>query len=734
MSETIIPRCNECKTRVSHYVEKNTKNYTYCKNEKCHKGRIYTKSRHYCITPDCNEFSAYVEKNTENKTYCENKLCHKGQTYLKDKIYCITTDCHEIAKYVEKNTKNKTYCENELCHKGRTYKNGTNYCTIDNCNNNAKCCEKNGNKSIYCDQHVVEKCGFKFKTIITYCRFEGCNKQATFGHEIEIINDDIIENKFIKMSCKDHCCDPNDPSKQIYFDGAHSKCKECNENRATHGIFIDDEHQPITHCGTCNKKLNLGLIDLTCMKCKIKSINSELTCLARANYGDSADGKLLLCASHVKDAHAKTGKNYIYLSGRKCKFETRGVRCVTQPTYGIPGTETPLFCLEHRDLKIHVNVVSKICEHPNCLTRPSFGIHGGPAIFCESHKDAEIHINVVSARCTHIGCDNFATYAEINTAKAILCKLHKEDVESYNIKDKYHIRCTEPECNKMAIFGNPDDGIAVFCSFHKFLHGMDKFIDVQNKKCTEIGCEIAPWYGYLGITPRKCARHHTSGMIPKPIKRCIRCQKTASHVKNQEFYCTKCKDADAQDFRFSCSICYSTLKDDKPVCDSCIEFLKTNKTVKRQQKELKIKAYLEQNNVIIKSYDRAIGESRKRPDFIIERPNGNIIIECDEYQHLGNKADYTCRCEILRMNQIYFDLFDTTSVSENKVLFIRFNPDEYESDDTRATMDERLGQLYNLISTFDFDDLDGYLGIKYLFYDQHADNANIDIINPYIEI
>ena len=680
----------------------------------------------------------YVEKNTENHLYCKNEKCHRGQTYKKNTHYCIIPDCHEISVYVEKNTKNKTYCENELCHRGQTYKNGNAYCIINNCHNHADYCEKNGNKSIYCEQHVVELYGIKFKTSTKYCKFEGCTTTATFGHKTDKLQKGVIVSTIVKIFCAIHNIDPENPSKSIHED-THPKCQNCHKHRATHGELneIDDETNDkyeLTHCGACNTSLNLRLINLSCSKCKIKDIDSTLKCTNRANYGDSFECKLILCSEHVEIAHAKTGKNYIYLSARLCKFKTNGIRCVLQPTYGLPGTETPLFCAEHRDKLLHVNVVSKMCEHPNCMTRPSFGIRDGPAIFCESHRDAEIHINVVSARCIHLDCDNLANYAAIDTTKAILCKLHKTDVKTYNIKDKYYNRCTESECSKIATFGSATDQIAIFCLYHKTLHGMDDLIDVKNKKCTDDDCKIAPWYGYLGLTPCKCARHYVPGMIPKPIKRCIRCQKTASHVKNQEFYCTKCKDTDAQDFRFSCSICYSTLKEDKQVCNLCIEFLKTNKTIKRQQKELKIKAYLEQNNVIIKSYDRAIGESRKRPDFIIERPNGNIIIECDEYQHLGNKADYTCRCEILRMNQIYFDLFDTTSTSENKVLFIRFNPDEYESNDTRATMDERLGQLYNLVSTFDFDDLEGHLGIKYLFYDQHADNANIDIINPYIEI
>ena len=637
------------------------------------------------------------------------------------------------AIYVEKNTKNYLYCDDVACHKGQTYEKDEKYCIVDNCHSLAKHFEKNHNVRIYCDVHAIEICGFAFKSGLNmYCKFEGCTTEAGYGYKIDELQKGVIKEKLIKVFCKTHNKDPENPSKPIYTNDAHSKCQNCNIKRATYGNPIGE--RLVTHCATCNKKLNLGLIDLENSSCKINKHDTTIVCRKRAEYGASDEHTVYVCKEHAPRMTEITGKNYIYTAGRRCKFITGGVRCVIQPTYGLREDDQPSFCQEHCDPKIHVNIVSKMCEHPNCTTRPSFGVRGGPAIFCESHRDAEIHINVVSARCTHLDCDNLATYAEINTSKAILCKLHKDDVKSYNIKDKYQPHCTEPECNKMAIFGSPDDKIAVFCSFHKFSHGMDNFIDVQNKKCDEEGCKIAPWYGYLGMTPRKCARHYTSGMIPKPIKRCIRCQKTASHVKNQEFYCTKCKDADAQDFRISCSICYSTLKEDKQVCNLCIEFLKTNKTIKRQQKELKIKAYLEQNNVIIKSYDRAIGESRKRPDFIIERPNGNIIIECDEYQHLGNKADYTCRCEILRMNQIYFDLFDTTSTSENKVLFIRFNPDEYESNDTRATMDERLGQLYNLVSTFDFDDLEGHLGIKYLFYDQHADNANIDIINPYIEI
>ena len=65
------------------------------------------------------------------------------------------------------------------------------------------------------------------------------------------------------------------------------------------------------------------------------------------------------------------------------------------------------------------------------------------------------------------------------------------------------------------------------------------------------------------------------------------------------------------------------------------------------------------------------GCSRRRPDFLLDMGSHIVIVEVDENQH----QDYDCSCENKRLMEISQDL------GHRPVVFIRFNPDEYETSD-----------------------------------------------------
>jgi hypothetical protein len=66
------------------------------------------------------------------------------------------------------------------------------------------------------------------------------------------------------------------------------------------------------------------------------------------------------------------------------------------------------------------------------------------------------------------------------------------------------------------------------------------------------------------------------------------------------------------------------------------------------------------------------GCSRRRPDIFIDLGYQVIIIEIDENQHNNN---YDCSCENKRIMELSQD------VDHRPIIFIRFNPDDYKSDD-----------------------------------------------------
>ncbi len=68
------------------------------------------------------------------------------------------------------------------------------------------------------------------------------------------------------------------------------------------------------------------------------------------------------------------------------------------------------------------------------------------------------------------------------------------------------------------------------------------------------------------------------------------------------------------------------------------------------------------------------GCSRKRPDLVLDL-GYQVIIEVDENQH----QDYDCSCENKRLMELSRD------VGHRPIVFIRFNPDEYNTKDGKVT-------------------------------------------------
>jgi hypothetical protein len=69
------------------------------------------------------------------------------------------------------------------------------------------------------------------------------------------------------------------------------------------------------------------------------------------------------------------------------------------------------------------------------------------------------------------------------------------------------------------------------------------------------------------------------------------------------------------------------------------------------------------------------GCSKKRPDLLVDLGYQIIIIEIDENQH----ANYDCSCENKRIMELSQDL------QHRPIIFIRFNPDEYEINGVKMT-------------------------------------------------
>ena len=79
------------------------------------------------------------------------------------------------------------------------------------------------------------------------------------------------------------------------------------------------------------------------------------------------------------------------------------------------------------------------------------------------------------------------------------------------------------------------------------------------------------------------------------------------------------------------------------------------------------------------------GCSRRRPDWFVDKLTYSLIIECDENAHI----DYDEMCENRRTMEIFEDL------GSRYIVFIRFNPDEYEDRPACFDFDNQNNMIVN---------------------------------------
>jgi hypothetical protein len=157
-----------------------------------------------------------------------------------------------------------------------------------------------------------------------------------------------------------------------------------------------------------------------------------------------------------------------------------------------------------------------------------------------------------------------------------------------------------------------------------------------------------------------------------------------------------------------CSICDYPIHYTKDVCENCTNAVKDGVTHRTKVKEQRVKHLLEEEKIVF-THDIIVdgGCSKKRPDFVIHTTYGAIILECDEFQHRSN----SCECEIIRMKQIYLDH------GIEYLLFIRYNPDKYQSPTAQVSLAMREKMLMCCIRHYQKHRPKYKLGVIYLYYD-----------------
>jgi hypothetical protein len=327
-----------------------------------------------------------------------------------------------------------------------------------------------------------------------------------------------------------------------------------------------------------------------------------------------------------------------------------------------------------------VDVKHKKCIHQNCNIRPAFNNEGEKkALYCTIHK-VEGMINIKSKNCIHQDCKKIPVFNNEDEKKGLYCAKHKVE-GMVDVKSK---TCIHQDCKKQALFNNEGNKKALYCSKHK-KYGM---VNVKSNTCLD--CNKQPSFNNEGETKGLyCVTHKNEGMVDIINKKCIHpnCKKKQSFNNEGEtkgLYCVthkiegminiiskRCKT-------YLCSTFVSNKYDG--YCLRCFIHLFPEKPVSRnyKTKEYAVIEYIKTNfpNYIWIA-DKIVngGCSKRRPDLLLDLGYQVIIVEVDENQHI----DYDCSCENKRIMELSQD------VGHRPIVFIRFNPDDYENNGINVT-------------------------------------------------
>ena len=175
-------------------------------------------------------------------------------------------------------------------------------------------------------------------------------------------------------------------------------------------------------------------------------------------------------------------------------------------------------------------------------------------------------------------------------------------------------------------------------------------VDVKHETCLD--CNVRPVFNVEGSTKALyCFKHKKEGMVD---------------VKHETCKSVWCSTRVQEKYDGYCLFCYINLFPDKPVSRNyktkeyaVVEFVKTK--------------FPTLNWIADKIVSG--GCSKRRPDLLLDLLYQIVIIEIDENQH----EEYDCSCQNKRIMELSQDL------GHRPIVFIRFNPDDYEKDGTNIS-------------------------------------------------
>jgi hypothetical protein len=520
-----------------------------------------------------------------------------------------------------------------------------------------------------------------------YCRHPGCRKRANFGYE-----------KRKSLSCADHklegmvdvihkkCAAPGCDTLP-YFGFPEGSADYCSQHKLEG--MIDIIHKRCIAPG-CMKSPSFGIeggppeycaehrpndvIDVKHKRCIAPGCN---TCASFGLQGEKA----LYCAKHKLN-------DMINFMTKKCCI----MDCMIVPTFNILGSP-PEYCREHK-LEGMIDVKNKKCIIEGCMIRPCFGFEGGDMNYCNRHKLNGM-TNIRTKKCSEIGCKIQARFG-LAGEQPKYCSEHKLD-GMINVKDK---NCDFDDCKLRPSYSLLFSTVKSHCKRHSSLN--EYIYEKRNPICNELKCTnraVFISYDDTTIYPVRCFEHKLPNDIELIMRICPNCEESIYYPSNQEY---------------------------------CMDCGKYRELLISSARETAIENLLTSNNIKY-IHDKRISSngSRHRPDFLIKSNFGYIIVEVDENQH--NK-----HLEIEEMNRMKVIYHDVQHIAPGKqVLFIRYNPDKYDSPCPPLFInkgEKRLEYLLIVINSMNqLSSIGTALGYVKLFYDNFNGNPHIQVLDTDID-
>lgn len=214
-------------------------------------------------------------------------------------------------------------------------------------------------------------------------------------------------------------------------------------------------------------------------------------CNKIANHAVRGTNLALFCPNHAnKDIFVEVNPGQCVVGG-----------CSKQASYGNRGTSRLLYCPEHGKIVGMVDLASEqtenqeqfeLADHDSDPTTESSAkddsctpVDATPADVGEKEviPDQELEPRKYQ-QCIFKGCDTYASYGCEGSKTPLFCQTHKTGVEIVYVRPRR--LCGEADCSTRACYGVKKGDPPLYCATHGRKRGM---INTVSPRCSQNGCE-----------------------------------------------------------------------------------------------------------------------------------------------------------------------------------------------------------------------------------------------------